>query len=892
MALKIEKIKFKSLGPIRDFDHDFKNVNLIYSKNEGGKSFLVEFIIKSLFANIGQWKSIRDIDTNYSKDDGIIISGINGGKITLNPKKKKIEKLDSIFNNNQGMPSVLSKLLIVKSGEVEIAENTQAGINKNFIKDILSNRPILNQIDDDKNILPTIKNSTINIEDNKINIAINKQGDGATYAELKDKINKINDKINDLSNKYNLSEIHRLEQELKQWTDKKEQQIKAKCHKAYKLANEINDLQQQIDAIPIDKINELQDLIKNYKDLKKQIDILEKETNDLKKEIENLPTIKQNYENQLNAKRYYAYTLHNQIKETENKLKDVVNDEISELEKSIDKYRENITKKEQLEKDIKNLEIKTQHYNWLSSLRTRQAEYLKSNITPNKVNMIYLVISLITIFTGFVTLFVTKNSIISGILFIIGIGLGGFYTYKLQKHYKNLRQTEETNAVCEEFKERFGTELNAVTIEEKYNSLTKNNAVLENKKNDFNEINININSLKTKINTLTNHIFGQNIEENEWDNKIRDKKIEIKNLNNELLNSKTKLSQLNVDETDYVNVDNGIKYSQNELITLEKEIAKLEPLLEEKNKKEGKLKILINDKDEALNKINNKIKIVFNTYIEESEWETKISEKIDEHTKLNNEKSKKEGELNGLGISESDYLADDSDAEYSPMTLQSIENKIEEIKQKINDEDQKNKDLKNEICHLIGKDFTIEWNDLIDDLYKAKDDILNKLQDTEARIVAGKIVHDTIREMQKVEDESLIEAINSPEFKKLLKNLTFNYEELFFEDNEGKNFDEIKIYGNKGEFYLKDLSTGTKEQVLFALRVTLAEKILGDKAFFILDDAFQHSDYDRRPKLIDQLFTLADKGWQIIYLTMDDNIRNLFLEKTSHRNHFNEIILA
>ncbi len=889
MALRIEKIKFKSLGPIKDFDHDFKNMNLIYSKNEGGKSFLVEFIIKSLFTNIGQWKSIRDINANYSKDDGIIISEINGGKITLNPKKKKLEKLDSIFNNNQGMPSVLSKLLIVKSGEVEIVENTQAGINKNFIKDILSNRPILNQIDDDKNILPTIKNSTINIEDNKINIAINKQGDGATYAELKDKINKINDKINDLSNKYNLSEIHRLEQELKQWTDKKEQQIKAKRYKAYKLANEINEKQQQIDAIPIDKINELQDLIKNYKELKKQIDISEKEINDLKKEIENLPTIKQDYENQLNAKRYYAYTLHNKIKETENKLKSISIDEINELEKSIDKYRENITKKGLVEKDIKNLEVKTQHYDWLSSLRSRQAEYLKSDTNPNKTNIVYILISLIAIFAGFVTLFTTKNSIISGILFIIGIGLGGFYIYKLQKHYKNLRQTEEYSAVRKEFIERFATELNPVTIEEKYNSLTKDNAILENKKNDLNEVNININSLKAKINTLINHIFGQNIEEYEWDTKIKDKKIEIDNLNKELIDLKTKLSQLNIDETDFVNVDNGIKYSQNILITLEKEIAKLEPLSKAKNKKEEDLKILLRERDEVLNKIKNEINIIFVTNIEESEWETKISEKIDEYTKLNNEKSKKEGELDGLGIYESDYLADDPQAEYSPMTLQSIENKIEEIKLKINDENQKNSDLKNEICHLIGKDFTIEWNDLIDALYKAKDDNLNKLQDTEARIVAGKIVHDTIREMQKVEDESLLEAINSQRFKNLLKNLTFNYEELFFEDNESKNFDEIKIYGNKGEFYLKDLSTGTKEQVLFALRVTLAEKILGDKAFLILDDAFQHSDYDRRPRLIDQLFTLADDGWQIIYLTMDDNIRDIFINKGVKREDYKMI---
>jgi uncharacterized protein YhaN len=80
--------------------------------------------------------------------------------------------------------------------------------------------------------------------------------------------------------------------------------------------------------------------------------------------------------------------------------------------------------------------------------------------------------------------------------------------------------------------------------------------------------------------------------------------------------------------------------------------------------------------------------------------------------------------------------------------------------------------------------------------------------------------------------------------------------------------------------------------VLFALRVSLAKKILNDSAFFIFDDAFQHSDYDRRPKLVDQLFDLSDAGWQIIYLTMDDHIRNLFLEKASHRNHFKHLVLT
>jgi len=49
-----------------------------------------------------------------------------------------------------------------------------------------------------------------------------------------------------------------------------------------------------------------------------------------------------------------------------------------------------------------------------------------------------------------------------------------------------------------------------------------------------------------------------------------------------------------------------------------------------------------------------------------------------------------------------------------------------------------------------------------------------------------------------------------------------------------------------------------------------------DKLFLILDDAFQYSDWDRRKLLTDKVVDLAKKGWQIIYFTMDDNIKELF----------------
>jgi uncharacterized protein YhaN len=44
----------------------------------------------------------------------------------------------------------------------------------------------------------------------------------------------------------------------------------------------------------------------------------------------------------------------------------------------------------------------------------------------------------------------------------------------------------------------------------------------------------------------------------------------------------------------------------------------------------------------------------------------------------------------------------------------------------------------------------------------------------------------------------------------------------------------------------------------------------------LLDDAFQHSDWERRERLVAQVLSMVQSGWQITYLTMDDHLRGLF----------------
>ena len=94
------------------------------------------------------------------------------------------------------------------------------------------------------------------------------------------------------------------------------------------------------------------------------------------------------------------------------------------------------------------------------------------------------------------------------------------------------------------------------------------------------------------------------------------------------------------------------------------------------------------------------------------------------------------------------------------------------------------------------------------------------------------------------------------------------------------NGDELVVFNTMERYPLSAMSTGAKEQILMALRIGLAAHVLGDqKMFLILDDAFQHSDWSRRERLVDEMAALANTDWQIIYFSMDDHIKKLFEER-------------
>jgi uncharacterized protein YhaN len=151
-------------------------------------------------------------------------------------------------------------------------------------------------------------------------------------------------------------------------------------------------------------------------------------------------------------------------------------------------------------------------------------------------------------------------------------------------------------------------------------------------------------------------------------------------------------------------------------------------------------------------------------------------------------------------------------------------------------------------------------------------------------------VHAAIDDLRKKEDERIDTGLKEEGLTELLHSVTGKYQKIRQVDRDG-TMKLAVIPDNDEEYLLEDMSTGVREQIHLALRMSFASRVMGGQTgFFILDDAFQHSDYTRRKRLVEQTVNLVRNGWQIFYFTMDDHIRNLFREVGSKiENQFEQV---
>lgn len=186
--------------------------------------------------------------------------------------------------------------------------------------------------------------------------------------------------------------------------------------------------------------------------------------------------------------------------------------------------------------------------------------------------------------------------------------------------------------------------------------------------------------------------------------------------------------------------------------------------------------------------------------------------------------------------------------------------------------------LKQSACDLADAKMTDGWDRILFSIDQKLEEVETDLRGLKAKCIAQKLISEVSVELQKSEDEKIQEGLKSSGIIGNIFQITQKYNELDYVAGE------IFLKDEFGRFPLSQLSTGAIEQVFLALRIGFALKAAGlDSLFLILDDAFQFSDWERRPRLVDLVLDLAEDGWQIIYFSMDNHIRDLFKTRAEKR---------
>ena len=259
---------------------------------------------------------------------------------------------------------------------------------------------------------------------------------------------------------------------------------------------------------------------------------------------------------------------------------------------------------------------------------------------------------------------------------------------------------------------------------------------------------------------------------------------------------------------------------------------------------------------------------------EEGNWEKDIDSIEQRLSTLEREQQGLREELARLDIDPSDYINDDPGAAYQKSVLQKLETERQEVGEELARETSRLDDLKHQLRRETGNDLSVDWEKLIEDLRSLRERKSEEYRQLTAEMLAKILVYQEIEELHLVEDAKIGEALASPGISQPLQHITQQYDRVVLEE------DRLVVSGPYGDYPLGDLSTGAREQVLLSLRLGCAARLMGQESLFlVLDDAFQHADWNRRSRLVDEMVRLAEAEWQILYLSMDDHIRDLFVER-------------
>ncbi len=318
------------------------------------------------------------------------------------------------------------------------------------------------------------------------------------------------------------------------------------------------------------------------------------------------------------------------------------------------------------------------------------------------------------------------------------------------------------------------------------------------------------------------------------------------------------------------------KFSQkfHGLVDLNTKIEQIQPFYEKQKIIEDSIQNKKRQLDDLGNDINRMIKTFYPkrftlNQVEKIIQETKISVKT-----LESKKNKHSEERAVLQVEPEYYVDTKPDTAWDLQKYEDLSARRDDVRQKIDEIAGEFSDLKQSARDIAGTDISDDWENIIWSIQQqivGTESDLNRLR---SKCIAQIIINGVVKNLQTSEDQKIQEGLRSKEIVDYVTKITKRYTDIEYQDGI------IYLKDKFGSYPLNEMSTGAIEQIFLSLRMGFASKVTEENnLFLILDDAFQYSDWERRRRLVDLVFDLAKEGWQIIYFSMDDNIRDLFVKK-------------
>lgn len=645
---------------------------------------------------------------------------------------------------------------------------------------------------------------------------IENKGRGQKYKELRSKIKEIEEALMSLLN-FNSTELLEIINNIDSIQKELDQLEHAKHYLAYNLQKEIQDIKIQLTNFSnLDKLsNALNNYVKEKEKLVTNQNVLsrfESEINSLKNELQ-------------------------QLTEQKNSLPAMTDEDVQNLQQLIHDHNKLTSEINSLEPVVKDYEEVKDNIIWLQNALN---EYNQALLYNKNLLSFYILLGapvILIIFSIF--LFFFKSSFA-----ILPLSIATLWLSYILVQRKKIFQTQiyfnKINEISQAFLNRFAIELkDSITLKTQLDKLEKSLPVLEMKKNQLEKLKSDLENIYQLI-ASSNFMkrYPDSDKPEAWNSILLKMKKELQTLKE--LEDKTKATNIKIEQKEFEKeqVQNQIIQTNSRLEMLKEEIQSLFATI-------GKTRVLPHEWGKTLDDMK------------------KQKSQLEEHLNINI------GELKTLGI-ETPVPVDDPKITYDPVRYDGLIKQINSLKQ----EREKLIENANSIITNAQRIFQSSNVDpllLYEDGLKTLENIKNELNELIAEIIAGKIIFDTIEEIKTQQKEQIQQVLASTSTAQYIFDITQKYNTISIVDSE------VFISDENDEFPFKVLSTGTQEQILLAIRLGLIEHLFAHKpSFLVLDDAFQHSDYVRRPQIIRALFNLALKNWQIIYLTMDEHIRSLF----------------